>query len=110
MDAQILNTGLAMAMEFGDNWLRPIQERLHARYCQLSESVLNEYNEQCQAAMKFGHLELRHCWRDAHSQKDAAFQLFRERVCSRYPWISAANLERLFSQGCYYAWKDGELS
>ena len=25
---------------------------------------------------------------------------------SRYPWVDAGNLARLFSQGMYYAWKD----
>jgi hypothetical protein len=109
MDAQTLNVGLDMAMEFGQNWLRPIQERLHARFPKLSETDLDAYNEQCQAAMKFGHLELRECWRAASSQKDAAFQLFRQRVLAAHPWVSAANLDHLFSQGCYYAWKDGEL-
>ena len=110
MDAQIFNAGLDMAMEFGKNWLQPIQERLHVRFPQLSEADLDECNEQCQATMKFGHLELRECWRAANSQKNAAFELFRNRVLELYPWVSAANLAHLFSQGCYYAWKDGELT
>ena len=110
MDAQILNAGLDMAMEFGAKWLRPIQERLHGRYPGLSKTELDEYNERCQAAMKLGHSELPECWRAAKSQKAGAFQLFRSRVLGIYPWVSGANLDHLFSQGCYYAWKDGELT
>jgi hypothetical protein len=110
IDAEVLNTGLDMAMAFGEFWLQPIQARLHARYPHLSESELDECNEHCQKAMKFGHTELPQCWRATRSKKDAAFQLFRERVLALYPWVAAANLEHLFSQGCYYAWKDGELS
>jgi len=109
MDTQTLNVGLAMAMEFGQNWLRPIQERLQARYSHLSEAELDEYNEQCRAAMNFGHSRLRECWRASDKKKDVAFQLFRKCVLAAYPWVSADNLGHLFSQGCYYAWKDGEL-
>src|SRR4051812_11279273 len=110
MDAEVLNTGLDMAMAFGEFWLKPIQDRLHKRYPHLSEAELEDYNEQCQKAMKFGHSELPDCWRGAGSKQEAAFQLFRERVLFLYPWVSAANLQHLFSQGCYYAFKDGEIS
>lgn len=109
MDALALNAGIEMAMEFGQNWLRPIHERMSARYPLLSESELDGCDKRCREAMKFGHLVLRECWRAASSEKTAAFRLFRQRVLAVYPWVSPANLEHLFSQGCYYAWKDGEL-
>ena len=39
----------------------------------------------------------------------AATGTFRQSVLARYPWISAENLTQLWTQGRYYAWKDGEL-
>jgi len=109
MDTQILNVGLDMAMEFGENCMRPIQGRLHARYPHLSEAELNDYNAQCRAAMSFGHAEVPKCWHACGSKEEAALELFRQRVLAAYAWVSADNLRHLFSQGCYYAWKDGEL-
>ncbi len=39
--------------------------------------------------------------------KAVAFAAFTKDLRESYPWISDANLSRLFSQSCYYAWKDG---
>ncbi|WEK18002.1 MAG: hypothetical protein P0Y49_14490 [Candidatus Pedobacter colombiensis] len=32
---------------------------------------------------------------------------FKNFMLNQYPWIDNKNLSRLFSQGCYYAHKDG---
>jgi hypothetical protein len=107
MDNAVLNTGLDFAMEFGTHWLQPIQERLAARFPSLSPSDLNEYDQVCREAMKFGHLRLVVCWREARADQQRASELFRRDIHARYPWVSDSNLEHLFSQGCYYAFKDG---
>ena len=51
----LLNDGLELAMDWGENWLAPIQDRLHQRHPQLNPQQLDELNEACQDAMKFGH-------------------------------------------------------
>ena len=109
MDTAVLNKGLDFAMEFGANWLRPIQDRLAAQFPQLSQGELDEYDRVCREAMNFGHTQLVSCWREAHSEQRQALEFFRRDVVGRYPWVSEANLSRLFSQGCYYAFKDGEI-
>ena len=109
MDIGVLNKGLDFAMEFGMNWLRPIQERLAAQFPYLSQAELDEYDRVCREAMNFGHTQVAACWREAHSENRQAFQFFRRDVVARYPWVSDANLAHLFSQGCYYAFKDGEI-
>lgn len=109
MDTALLNEGLAMAMEFGTNWLQPIQKRLAKKYPQLSQAELDEYDRVCREAMNFGHTQLGACWREADSEQRQAVQFFRRDVLARYPWISDANLSHLFSQACYYAHKDGEI-
>ncbi|RAV99240.1 hypothetical protein [Pseudochryseolinea flava] len=52
---KILNTGLEFAMEFGPNWLKPIQDRLHASFPSLTTQTLDEYNETCRDVMFKGH-------------------------------------------------------
>lgn len=110
MNDAILNEGLDLAMEFGQHWLQPIQERLRLMHPQILQAGLDEYNRQCQAAMKLGHEVVPECWREASSQQAVAMQLFRQRILAACPWVSEANLQGLFSQGCYYAWKDGSLA
>jgi hypothetical protein len=109
MESHILNTGLDMAMEWGEHWLQPIQERLHKHYPHLSQTELDQYNEQCQAAMKYGHREVPICWQESAGKESAAQKLFDKRMRDHYPWVTSDNIGRLFSQGCYYAWKNGEL-
>ena len=104
----LLNEGLDIAMEWGKNWLKPIQDRLAVRHPELSQSELNEVNAICQAAMKFGHdfvynLALKAGKDTKKSDLELAMQ-------SRYPWVNAKNIAHLFSQGMYYAWKDTGLA
>src|ERR1017187_9215139 len=110
MDTTVLNKGLDFAMEFGANWLRPTQGRLLAQFPGLSQAELDDYDRVCREAMKFGHSQLVVCWREARSEQLQAFEFFRRDVLARYPWVSDPNLSHLFSQGCYYAFKDGEIS
>ena len=109
MDTAVLNKGLAFAMEFGANWLKPIQERLAKLYPQLSQPELDEYERICREAMTFGHTQLVSCWRDAGANQMEALLYLRRDVLARFPWVSDINLDRLFSQGCYYAHKNGEI-
>jgi hypothetical protein len=105
MDRRILNAGLDLAMEFGEHWLSPIQERLAAKCPSLSAAELDAYNDACRAAMHFGHEQVALKIREAGNDHAKHFRRFRTAVLARYPWISAGNLKRLFSQGCYYAMK-----
>ena len=104
----LLNEGLHLAMEWGADWLKPIQGRLGARHPDLSLEQLNEINSICQAAMKFGHdfvydLALK-------SGKDTKYESFEPAMKARYPWVNSKNASHLFSQGMYYAWKDTGLA
>jgi hypothetical protein len=104
----LLNEGLDLAMEWGKNWLKPIQERLAVRHPELSQDELNEINAICQSTMKFGHdyvynLALKTGKDTKKSDLELAMQ-------SRYPWVNAKNISHLFSQGMYYAWKDTGLA
>jgi hypothetical protein len=55
---EILNTGLSLAMEFGADWLKPIQDRLSVKYPTLTQMERVWYNTICREAMEKGHTSL----------------------------------------------------
>lgn len=101
----LLNEGLAFAMEWGENWLKPIQERLGQIHPYLSPARLNEINKICQRAMRFG---IDSVYAIALKGKKAPqSEEFMVAFKTCYPWANAENVSTLFSQGMYYLWKDG---
>ncbi|RYE26542.1 MAG: hypothetical protein EOP51_00300 [Sphingobacteriales bacterium] len=111
-EADILNAGLDMAMEFGKNWLQPIQERLGKKFPALKNSRLDHYNKICRGAMKAGQKfiydTLAANQEPGHKIDSKDLQVdFEQWMVARYPWVDQANLRRVFSQGMYYAWHDG---
>jgi hypothetical protein len=100
---EILNIGLSLAMEFGENWLKPIQSRLANQCPDLNSHELDEYNSTCQAVMKTSNnLVYSMMEKDGLNvnQKD-----WEKTILRSYPWINQGNRSRLFSQGMYYAMK-----
>jgi hypothetical protein len=110
LDPTILNEGLELAMEFGPNWLKPIQSRLAARHPELSTAELDAYEAACRAAMNFGHRQAYDLLAAGDEATASTVQNRFERVMQQHhPWISPRTLTHLYSQGRYYAWKDGVL-
>lgn len=101
----LLNEGLKLAMEWGQDFLEPVQGRLGARHPDLSGDQLDELNATCQAAMKFGHDFVYGLAQK--SGGNTRYADFEPAMKARYPWVDAKNVGRLFNQGMYYAWKDG---
>ncbi|HEY4079954.1 MAG TPA: hypothetical protein VGM81_04590 [Burkholderiaceae bacterium] len=101
----LLNDGLELAMDWGESWLAPIQERLRLKHPRLKEAELDELNEACQAAMKFGHETAYELVQMQGAEVDAL--RYASKVRGRYPWINEENLGRLFRQSLYYVWKAG---
>jgi hypothetical protein len=100
----ILNDGLDYAMEFGSNWLQPIQSRLVKLYPELTENELDSFNSKCQTAMKTGHNQVYALAEEFG--KDASIEVFSVNYSKSFPWVNKKNLKHVFSQGMYYAWKD----
>lgn len=99
----VKNTGLHLAMEWGPDFLKPIQGRLALRYPELSAAELDEANRICQEAMRFGHSEVEKL-AVAHqfNVNKAEFALVMQQA---WPWVDASNISGLFNQGMYYAMK-----
>lgn len=109
IDDSILDRALTLAMEFGENWLQPNQNRLRGEYPHLTPAELSACNAVCQAAREHGVLQVPACWREAAGDGSRAFTAWRAVMREHHPWISDGTARRLFSQGRYYAWKDGEI-
>lgn len=109
VDPEILDAGLELAMEWGPNWLAAIQPRLAERYPHLGAAELDAYDAVCRAAMRWGHAQVPEQWQAAKGDQAEASRRFEAAARARYPWISEKTLSHLFSQGCYYAWKNGDI-
>lgn len=99
----LLNTGLSLAMEWGEDWLKPIQPRLAQQFPALAPEELDETNTICQKAMRFGHQLV-----GLLAKKDGltvSQNAWETEFLQNYPWVNRENLSRLFSQGMYYALK-----
>ncbi|MCO4294088.1 hypothetical protein NF867_14590 [Solitalea sp. MAHUQ-68] len=111
-ESVILNDGLKLAMEFGKNWLQPIQDRLKKKYRFLTLQELNDYDTICRQAMHKGHDFVYNTLTELYDvnqtiSNNELKEKLKKTLLDQYPWINTSNLEALFSQSCYYAWKDG---
>lgn len=111
--AEILNKGLEMSIEFGKEWRQPIQPRLaKKKYKFLSKDDLDQYDLVCRPArddaQSFIYNKLEEI-ADLKEQieNDHLQRIFSVYVLEKYEWVRKTNLNKLFSQGCYYAWRDG---
>ena len=92
-------------MDWGQDWLAPIQERMLQRHSWLKAEELDKLNADCQAAMQSGHDT---AYALVRGQGAAASQEeFVSLVLAAHPWVSADNAQRLFRQSMYYAVKTG---
>ncbi len=104
MENEILNTGLSLALEFGPDWLKPIQERLTKRYPNLSAKELDDCEALCRKVRENSNqhfLTLLKKTPDENVLRDS----HRSYLLENYPWIGEKNLGSLVSQAFYYAMK-----
>ena len=100
----VLNAALRMSMEFGENWLLSIDERLLELYPELGEAAVLKIDKICREANKNAHkFVCEHKVQEADGISFVAFPLFETFMISKYDWIDEENLSRIYSQGCYYA-------
>ena len=103
---EILNSGLSFAMEFGENWLNPINDRLKNIFPQLTFDELDNCNSICKKVNKIAN----QCVYENPIAINGEYQFmnieqFSSFMKNHFKWISADNMCKLYSQSCYYALK-----
>jgi hypothetical protein len=115
IDEVIFNMGVKMASEFGENFMKPIQDRLMLQFAFLSRDHVDFYNQICIEARDEAHnfvynqMEKLAAKRETIS-KTWSYAQFEVHMKAKYPLMNEANLQHLYSQGCYYCWKDGIIT
>jgi hypothetical protein len=109
---EILNSALDLAMDFGENWLKPINDRLLSKYKFLTQDQLNNYDLVARAAMNKGHKFIYDTLLKAEDDTTRIFEKqlnedFISFIKSEEPWINESNIRKMYNQGKYYAWRDG---
>lgn len=106
INQEIANYGLNLSMEFGENWLKPINERLNIKYPDLLPIELEEYDKLCKEVNNYSNnFILENPVKNNKEIIFLPFNSFKQDISKKYPWINEENLKRLYSQSCYYAWK-----
>ncbi len=101
----LLNDGLQLSMEFGENWLTDIGDRLKSKYPQLTVD-LKKCEFLCRKINKHAHDFLReNPVRNKNEIGFIDFPEFHSLIKAKYSWIDDTNLRKLYSQSCYYALK-----
>jgi hypothetical protein len=104
-DNDILNRGLSLALEWGQNWLEPIGIRLSNIYPHLTTEEREAYNKQCKEVAAYGNSLIYELDEDPFKDNEKCFRLYKVAMLENYPWINEENLSKSFSQSCYYAMK-----
>lgn len=103
---EILNIGLVFSMEFGKNWMQPINKRLHNRFPELTYAELEDYNLVCQEANKVAHNYIYSNPKKINGVYNFMnLEEFSHFMLKEFNWISEKNMISLYNQSCYYASK-----
>lgn len=91
-------------MDWRENWLCPINDRLSILYPELTDLELINCNTLCKEVKKSANNFIF----DNPIQNGAEisfidFVLFKALMIEKYDWINDDNLRRLYSKSCYYA-------
>jgi hypothetical protein len=97
---EILNDALELTTEWGENFRKPIYERLKKKYPEISAELAEKTQKYCQKAESFmyalGEKELN----GEISESDMIFLAQRQ-----YPWVKAKHWYRLKNIAMFYARK-----
>lgn len=97
-EADLLNKALELATEWGENYQKPIHDRLRVFYPALADKEIDKLTKQVREAEYYIYKLAE--WELAGKITEADI---RPKAHERYPWLSDRNVARLSSIGMYYA-------
>lgn len=97
----ILNVAMNLSLEWGENWLRPVDERLKAIFKSINDDEAKRIDIFIREAREdiFKMVE-------QHYLKELSEEQLKLNLKEKYSFLNDDNYKRLLSQGMYYAWKD----
>lgn len=95
---ELLNTALALATEWGENFRKPIHERIRIDHPELTDAEIDELTEIARKA-EYRIYELTERQNDGSMSSSEVYRTTK----SEFPWISDENFRRLNNIGMYYA-------
>jgi hypothetical protein len=103
LDAAILNECLGFALQWGNELGQATKRQLAVLHPQLADDALTAYDSLSRKAMLHGHRMFY-----AHAgPEDADRDRWVHAMRADYAWVSDDNLGRIYSQGSYFAWREG---
>jgi hypothetical protein len=101
IERALLNLALGLSLEFGPNWLKPIQPRLQHERPDVTSAQADELDAFARGTRDWAHdLIGRSLGTGVPGETEA-----RRMIVRSLPWIDDATFEHLWSQGVYYALK-----
>lgn len=104
-----------MVSEFGEHLGEPIQKRLMLQFAFLGIDHVDFYDRICtetrDEAHRFVYKQMEElAARNETISKTWSYAQFEVHMLAKYPLMNEDNLRLLYSQGCYYCWKDGIIT
>ena len=99
--AEILDFALSVSLTFGLSWRSSISERLQTKYPDLPLAALDEIDKFVREQRDWAHALIQACCRTESPTEVET----REVIRAELTWASQATLQRLWSEGEYYAHK-----
>lgn len=96
---ELLNAAMAFILEWGENFGKPILERMKRKFPDLTETEILSFEEKAKKIkfLAFNLIE------KAYHEKISTSQVWRE-IHDAFPGLSEDNRSHLQTQGMYYAW------
>lgn len=104
-DFQKENFALKLSLEWGDSFGKDISERLIKKFPELSIEKVENYKSLCKNIQD-------ECWNLVDYKGDSIMvdefdKRLNETIFQKYQWINKNNQRKLYTQFCYYFWKEG---
>jgi hypothetical protein len=99
-ETKLWNEAVSLSLEWGEWWLKPINSRLRALHPELSDDDAEDLNKMAKYVQNA-------CFALFQREFDGQMKLVeaQSQMKSAFPWLEEPNLNRLQSQGMYYARK-----
>lgn len=99
MNADIRNAALRLSLEWGENFMAPIQARLRETFPELTPDQADELEKSSRQIQSFAFALYEELYFERMTRPDVEAQ-----IKAKFPFLNDENMTRLYNQGMYYAW------